>query len=152
MADLGLLLLFPGRQPHLLRLSLGPELSPAPPSNVSLTPPLPERSGSLGVADPSLDSIPKGINRSPFHLPASQTLCAVGSAAGDALVSVHSTVSTVPCCHGFASVSPGFWERPPPTAPSPRSSDRLVDLSYSSDSLSSGYSPHRSGPSLHTSS
>ena len=70
MADLGLLLLVPGRPPHHLRL-------PPPPSS------LPEPSESLAVATPSLDSISKDIDCSPFHLLVSQALVPVGVAAGD---------------------------------------------------------------------
>ena len=130
--------------------------SPVPSISVSPSPPLPERSHSSAAAD-SLDSAPKGIHRSSPP-PASQALDAVGPAVGDASVSAPSVVPTVPCSQGAPSDPPGFWERPPPTAPSPQSSDMLVDHSYSSDSLSSGYSllgsppPGGSAPSLHPSS
>ena len=94
---------------------------------------------SLPVAAPSLDSI-------PTHLPASEALCAVDTAAGDALVSVPPTVPAIPCFQGVPSVSSGFWELPPANELSPLSSDMLVDLSYLSASLSSDFSPLRSPP------
>ena len=70
------------------------EPTPVPPISVSPSPPLPECSQSSAVAAP-LDSIPKGINRSP-SLSASQALVSLGSAAGYALVFAPCTEPTVP--------------------------------------------------------
>ena len=90
--------------------------------SASLPSRLPELSESLAVAAPSLNSFSKGIGSSPSQLPASQVLVSVGLAARDASVSAPPAVPTTPCSQGVSSVSPGFWERPPPTASSPLSS------------------------------
>ena len=125
--------------------------SPASPFSVSPSPTLPECSKSSIVAAP-LDSISGSINQSHSPLPVPQALVAVGPAVGNTLVSAPSAVPTVPSSQGSPSLSPGFWEQPPPTAHTPQSSTMLVDISYSPGSLSSGYSlpgslpPRRIGP------
>ena len=149
VADLSLLLLVLVYRPHLLRLSPGPAQPyfPAPPCSASPLSPLPVPSESLAVAVPSLNFISMGVNSSPSHLPASQALVIEGQAAGDASVSASPVIPTSPCSQGASSVSLSFWERPAPAAPSPLSSAILLDLFYSSGSLSSDLSPLRSLPS-----
>ena len=131
--------------------------SPAPPCSVPLCY-LPEHSEHLVVAVSLLDSISVDIDSSLSHLFSSHALVPVGLAVGDFSVSGPPAVPTIPCSQEVSSVSPGFWEQPPPTAPSPMSSAMLIDHSYSSDSLLSDFSPLCSPPPgesthfLHTSS